>query len=129
MRRRPIAPEIEARLLTETRRRCCLCVFLQQDWNVKAVQVAHISRNREDNRYANLAVLCLRHHDQYDSRPSQTKRYTPNELKLYKSRLIDAMRGFGDRPPVGSPLRTPRRAVRLRQAITRGRTVHTIAPS
>lgn len=104
MYRRKLGQDIEARLLTEVRRRCCLCVFLERDWDVKQVQIAHISRIRSDNRYSNLALLCIPHHDQYDSRPSQSKGYTPTELKHCKSRLIEAMRGFGEKPVTGSPL-------------------------
>jgi len=33
-------------------------------------------------------VLCLAHHDEYDSRTSQSKGYTPNEILHYKSAVI-----------------------------------------
>ena len=51
-----IAREVETRLLLESRRRCCLCVFISGDLLEKRVQIAHISGDRTDSRYENLVV-------------------------------------------------------------------------
>jgi hypothetical protein len=90
--RAKISEAVEARLLLESRRRCCLCVFLNQDQREKQVQVAHISRDRSDSSYENLVILCLNHHDRYDSRPSQSKGFKPGEVRDYKERLTQLMR-------------------------------------
>ncbi len=85
---------VEARLLIESRRRCCLCIFLAKDWSEKQVQFAHISRDRSDSSYKNLVVLCLNRHDQYDSRPSQSKGYKPAEIRIYKEKLTQLMQNL-----------------------------------
>ena len=86
------------RLLVESKRRCCLCVFLRQDWLQKKVQIAHISKDPADTSYDNLVVLCLDHHDEYDSRTSQSKGITPEEVRHYKARLAEAMRSWENAP-------------------------------
>jgi hypothetical protein len=93
-----VVREVETRLLVESRRRCCLCVFLARDMSEKRVQIAHISRDRSDSTYDNLAVLCLDHHDQYDSRTSQSKGFTPDELREYKKRLVDYIQRWENAP-------------------------------
>lgn len=95
----PIASDVETRLLTESRRRCCLCVFLEGDVRTKQVQIAHISRDASDSTYENLAILCLPHHDRYDSKTSQSKGFTPQELRYYKDRLVDLIDRWGAVPP------------------------------
>jgi hypothetical protein len=89
---------METRLLTESRRRCCLCVFLDKNFDEQQVQIAHISRDRSDSSYENLVVLCLNHHDRYDSRPSQSKGYTAGEAKVYKERLIHLIQRWESGP-------------------------------
>jgi DNA repair ATPase RecN len=54
---------------------------------MKAGQVAHLNHNASDNRPENLVFLCLQHHDQYDSRTSQSKGLTPQELVEYRRAL------------------------------------------
>ena len=56
-------------------------MYLDQDWTEKQVQIAHIDHNSGNSNYENLAVLCLVHHDRYDARHSQSKGYTPDELR------------------------------------------------
>lgn len=96
-RRKPTS-EVETRILLESRRRCCLCVYLDGNWDEKRVQIVHIDHNASNNSYKNLAVLCLKHHDRYDSRHSQSKGYTPGELKAYRDRLINALKLWSDTP-------------------------------
>lgn len=84
-----IPHEVETSLLVKSRRRCCLCFFLDGDLSQKQVQIAHISRDRTDSREENLVVLCLNHHDQYDSSTSQSKGLTSGEVRHYKKRLED----------------------------------------
>lgn len=94
-KQRPSIPvAVETRLLTESRRRCCLCFGLSGDPLQKDGQVAHVDRNPRNNRLDNLVWLCLHHHDEYDTVRSQTKRITQTELKAYRAELyakIDAL--------------------------------------
>jgi len=86
-RRPPIPTKVQTELLTQCRRRCCLCFGLKADIEVKEGQIAHLDRNPSNNRLENLAWLCLHHHDQYDSIRRQTKRLTLEEVKLYREQL------------------------------------------
>jgi hypothetical protein len=86
--RRPKIPLlIETKVLTRSKRRCCLCVGLQADFSEKRIQIAHIDHDRNNNKEDNLVALCLIHHDEYDEAKSQSKGITKNELKHYRSEL------------------------------------------
>ncbi|MFZ1414216.1 MAG: hypothetical protein WAS73_06515 [Defluviicoccus sp.] len=91
-RRKPLANAVETEILVSCRRRCCLCFFLDGDERQKAGQIAHIDRDRTNNAAVNLAFLCLRHHDQYDSSTSQSKGITQGEILHAKGELIRHMR-------------------------------------
>ena len=82
-----MSPESEQVVLTRSGRRCCLCYGLRGDFAVKKGQVAHIDRDPTNSRTDNLAFLCLDHHDQYDSRTSQSKGLTREELCFYRDLL------------------------------------------
>lgn len=86
-KRRKIPPATETKVLTRSKRRCCLCVGLHTDFNVKRVQIAHIDHNRNNHKEDNLVALCIPHHDEYDEIKSQSKGITRNELKHYRSEL------------------------------------------
>ncbi len=86
--RKKIEPQVETQILVECRRRCCLCVFLDGNTNAKNGQIAHIDSNRANNKKQNLVWLCLEHHNQYDSRTSQSKNITASEIKHYRDNLI-----------------------------------------
>ena len=85
--RKKIPSKTETKVLTRSKRRCCLCVGIDADFTVKQIQIAHIDRNRQNNLLENLVALCLAHHDEYDSRKSQSKGITKSELKHYRSEL------------------------------------------
>lgn len=78
---------VQAELLTKCRRRCCMCYSLDRDNRQKKGQVAHIDRDSSNSSIENLAYLCLDHHNDYDSKMSQSKNYTPHELLSYKAEL------------------------------------------
>ena len=61
---------------------------MNQDDAEKKGQIAHLDRNASNNSPDNLAFLCLDHHDQYDSRPSQAKGLTIEEVKRYRTELL-----------------------------------------
>lgn len=76
-------------VLRRSRRRCCICFGLHRDDGVKKGQVAHLDQDRDNNDVDNLAWLCLEHHDDYDSRTSQSKSLQLTEVKAYRSELYD----------------------------------------
>jgi hypothetical protein len=85
---RPKPPKaVETELLVRSRRRCALCFGLDRSTSIVKGQIAHVDRNPTNNAVDNLAWLCLPHHDEYDSRPSQSKGFTPHELVAYRNEL------------------------------------------
>src|SRR5687768_1769755 len=89
--RKPIPKSVETELLTSCKRRCCLCFALNQDLRTKQGQIAHLDNNPSHNDIDNLVWLCLDHHDQYDSRTSQSKGFTLDEVRLYKNQLVSTL--------------------------------------
>jgi hypothetical protein len=85
-RQRP-GTSVEGRVLVKSLRRCAICFGLEGELVEKAGQLAHVDRNPENSVENNLVFLCLRHHDKYDSKPSQSKRYTAAEVKHFRSEL------------------------------------------
>lgn len=83
-----IPTEVIAEVLIECRRRCCLCVYLDNDRTQRKGQIAHVNQRRDDKRKVNLAYLCLDHHDDYDGRTSQSKGFTEKELRFYRDKLV-----------------------------------------
>jgi len=85
--RRPASKSVENAVLTASRRRCCLCVFLVGRDEVRKGQIAHLNHDRSDSRFENLVFLCLEHHDEDDGQPSQSKGLTLEEVRSYRERL------------------------------------------
>ena len=86
--RKKISPEVVADITSASRRRCCLCFGLRQDYSEKNGQIAHLDRDASNSSPDNLAFLCLDHHNQYDSRQSQAKGLTIEEVKRYRTELL-----------------------------------------
>lgn len=89
MPRKRLPTEIETLILTESRRRCCICYALKGDDSEKKGQIAHLDQDPSNNDSNNLAFMCFDHHDQYDSQTSQSKNLTISEVKQYKLALIE----------------------------------------
>ena len=89
MPRSPTPKATETDLLVASRRRCSLCFGLTGDHSPKAGQIAHVDRDASNSTFENLAWLCLPHHDEYDSRRSQSKGFTPGELRRYRDELYE----------------------------------------
>jgi hypothetical protein len=87
MRLKRVPPSKQTEVLMRCARKCCLCVGLESDWDVKRGQISHLDHNPSNNAISNLVFLCLRHHDQYDSRSSQSKGISAAEVKRYRDRL------------------------------------------
>lgn len=98
MSRKKIPTNIETQVLTQSRRRCCICYGLDKDAKIKKGQIAHLNKNRDDNRLDNLAFLCLLHHDQYDSTTSQSKNLTRNEVREFRKELHNQINEIWKKP-------------------------------
>jgi hypothetical protein len=113
MKRKKIATETETLVLTRSRRRCALCFGLDGDVQQKAGQLANLDQDPGNGQEDNLAYLCISHHDQYDSRTSQSKGLTANEVKRYRTLLYERLPSLLDEPhspatrPTGSMPLTP----------------------
>lgn len=87
--RKKLPPHVETEILTRSRRKCCLCYFLDRDDGVKQGQIAHLDDDPGNNDPDNLCFLCLPHHDAYDSTTRQSKGYKEDEVKLHRNRLYE----------------------------------------
>ena len=85
--RKKTPAQTEAEVLVASRRRCALCWGLAKDLRVKRGQIAHLDRNHANSSIENLASLCLEHHDDYDTKRSQPKGYSIQEVKTYRNEL------------------------------------------
>ncbi len=95
MSKRPAIPKTtETELFTKSGRRCAICYTLHGDTKVKAGQIAHLDKNSGNNNIDNLCFLCPTHHDQYDSRTSQTKGLTEHEVRSCRDKLYLALPGI-----------------------------------
>jgi hypothetical protein len=83
----PVPGDTQDQVILLSRRRCCVCFGLYGDVDVKAGQIAHLDHDNQNNDLENLAFLCLNHHDQYDSRTSQSKGLRQNEIKQFRTEL------------------------------------------
>lgn len=92
MAKRKQVVSAETEVLKRSGRRCCICFGLHRDLKVKPGQIAHLDRNPANSGSDNLAFLCLEHHDQYDTRTSQSKGWTVQEVEFYKDELYQAIR-------------------------------------
>lgn len=85
--RKKVDKKVEAEVLIASRRRCCLCVFLDDYLKPKPGQIAHLNRDRTDSTFDNLVFLCLEHHHLYDSRSNQAKGFNSLEVKTWRDYL------------------------------------------
>jgi hypothetical protein len=77
----------QTKLFLASRRKCCLCVFLNDRDEVRQGQIAHLNRDASDSRFENLVFLCFEHHDDYDTKRSQSKGFLPEEVRAYREML------------------------------------------
>lgn len=88
-RRKHLPQEWETAVLLLSKRRCCLCFFLNEIKEQRKGQIAHLNHNSSDPRFENLVYLCLEHNDQYDGKTSQSKNYTLEEIRQYRNKLYE----------------------------------------
>jgi hypothetical protein len=86
-KRKKTSDKAQVEILIKSRRRCCLCFGLNRDLEIKQGQIAHIDGDSQNNNNENLVFLCLDHHDQLDSKTSQSKGLKPEEVKQYRNEL------------------------------------------
>ncbi len=91
-KRKKIPNDTEIELFKRCRRRCCICYGLKRDKDIKTGQIAHLDHDPSNIEIDNLVFLCLPHHDEYDSRRSQSKGLSLTEVKSYKKELEDHFR-------------------------------------
>ena len=110
--RKSIPLKIQTSFLVRSKRQCCLCVGLNQDYGIKQGQIAHIDKDSSNDAVDNLVFLCLAHHDKYDSKTSQSKGFTQGEVKHYRAeldqynKLYSHSKGGPDHPLTPSESRT-----------------------
>jgi hypothetical protein len=92
MTRQKISHETQAKILAESRRRCCICFGLDRDVTRKKGQLAHIDQDSSNNAPENLAFLCMDHHDEYDSSTRQSKGLTKIEVIGYRKELLEELK-------------------------------------
>lgn len=91
MARKSVPNETETAVLLRSRRRCCVCYGLNRDTTIKPGQIAHLDGDPSNNDEDNLVFLCFEHHDQYDSRTSQSKGLTEAEVRHFRAELYKVM--------------------------------------
>lgn len=87
MGRKKVPEKTQNEVLIFSKRRCCICYGLENDYTIKQGQIAHLDKDNSNNNFDNLAFLCLNHHDQYDSITSQSKNFTKGEVVTYREKL------------------------------------------
>jgi len=91
MTRKPISDEVQNSVLLKSRRRCCLCFWLEGIDDVAKGQIAHLDQNNENADEQNLVFLCHNHHDEYDSRTSTSKGLREGEVRKWRDELYREM--------------------------------------
>ena len=91
MTRKPILDETQNAVLLKSRRRCCLCFWLEGIDEVRKGQIAHLDQNNENSDEDNLVFLCLDHHDEYDGKTSTTKGFKLQEVRRWRDELYREM--------------------------------------
>ncbi|HEX7092316.1 MAG TPA: hypothetical protein VF205_01460, partial [Nitrospiraceae bacterium] len=91
MVRKTVPQETQVEVLAACRRRCAVCFGLIRDTGIKPGQIAHLDRDAANPSFDNLVFLCLVHHDQFDSKTSQSKGLTSDEVLRFRQELTTAI--------------------------------------
>ena len=91
MVRKAVPQETQVEVLAACRRRCAICFGLNRDTGIKPGQIAHLDRDAANPSFDNLVFLCLEHHDQFDSKTSQSKGLTSDEVRRFRQELATAI--------------------------------------
>ena len=102
MPRNQVPDDIQDQILVSSRRRCCICFGLNADLGIKQGQIAHLDRDNTNCHPDNFVFLCLPHHDQYDSKTSQSKGLREGEVRRFRKELYDRIEsGFPEDADLG----------------------------
>jgi hypothetical protein len=93
-RRKKIPESVEISVLVKSRRRCCLCFFLERQHGEVEGQIAHLDHNRDNHAEDNLVFLCFNHHNRYDSKMSTSHGLKEGEVRVWRNKLYMAMMLF-----------------------------------
>jgi len=113
-RRREIPTWIQDQVLLESKRRCCLCYYVEEIRTRRKGQIAHLNHDRTDASIKNLVYLCLDHHDEFDGTTSQSKGFTSGEVRGYRDRLYQELGSTHPQSQAEDPLSFLRRPWRSR---------------
>src|SRR5690348_12343284 len=91
MARKPIPGETQKNILTKSRRRCCLCFWLEGLDEVQKGQIAHLDGDNENAAEDNLAFLCFDHHDDFDGTTRLAKGLRQDEVRHWRDELYKEM--------------------------------------
>ncbi|MCA9008496.1 MAG: hypothetical protein KDB01_02060 [Planctomycetaceae bacterium] len=91
MSRKAIPDSVQTSILLKSRRRCCICFWLQGLDELKKGQIAHLDQNHENADEDNLVFLCLEHHDEYDGKTSVSKGLRESEVRRWRDELYREM--------------------------------------
>jgi hypothetical protein len=91
MDRKRTPVDTETAVLLKSARRCTLCFHLNGDLTEQTGQIAHLDKNPSNSAEDNLAFMCLKHHTMFDSKTSQHKNYTIQEVKAARDALHEAV--------------------------------------
>ncbi len=89
--RKRIPADVQKQVLLKSRRRCCLCFWLEGVDEVVKGQIAHLDQDASNNEFENLAFLCFEHHDEYDSKPNVSKGLQQPEVTQWRDELYKEM--------------------------------------
>jgi len=90
----PVPNPLRSQVLIANQHACCIC-------GKSGVQIHHINSDPTDNRPANLAVLCLPHHDKATVMTGLSRKLSASDIRKYKrnwerqchERVLRAARG------------------------------------
>jgi hypothetical protein len=91
MARIPVPDQVQNSVLLKSRRRCCLCFWLNGLDEVVKGQIAHLDRNNENAAEDNIVFLCHNHHDEYDGMTSTSKGLREGEVRKWRNELYREM--------------------------------------
>jgi hypothetical protein len=63
---------------------------------VRPGQICHLSKDPSRTDFDDLVWLCLEHHDRFDSRTSQSKGFTSDEVRTYRNKLYKKNPDFSE---------------------------------
>lgn len=107
MTRKAVPQRTQGEVLAACRRRCAICFGLNRDTGIKHGQIVHLDQDAANPSFDNLVFLCLEHHDQFDSRTSQSKGLTSDEVRRFRQELATAIEHAWRQPNIFGSVEVP----------------------